>query len=195
MSANLEPLLFEGEHLVRAISDEAHDIGFVGVDVCRVLGIAKHHQTLNRLDPDERGTCIVGTPGGDQEMIVVWEPGLYRLMFTSRKPVAERFKRWLAHEVIPSLRRTGHYGRAVPEPELLPPPHAEQRPFPDWTLEELRTKGQTIDRYRITLGLPAAQWIMPQLGFPVPPPEILQRGRQISIFDHLNGGESFDDAA
>lgn len=180
MPMTLEPFLFEGEHLVRAVSDEVHDIGFVGLDVCRVLGLAKPHQALDRLDQDERGTCSIGTPGGDQTMVVVWEPGLYRLMFGSRKPVAERLKRWLAHEVIPALRRNGHYGKAAAE--VLTPPHAEQRPFPDWTLEELRTKGQTIDRYRITLGLPAAQWIMPQLGFPMPPPELVHRTRQLEIF-------------
>ena len=78
----------------------------------------------------------------------------------------------------------------------LPPPHAEQRPFPDWTLDELRTKGQTVDRYRITLGLPAAQWIMPQLGFPVPPPEVLRRGRQIDLFGGFeDDGPAFGDAA
>lgn len=85
-----------------------------------------------------------------------------------------------------------HGGRRVDEDigEVLPPPHAEQRPFPDWTLEELRTKGQTVDRYRITLGLPAAQWIMPQLGFPLPPPEILRQGRQIDLFSLMGDSDS-----
>lgn len=84
------------------------------------------------------------------------------------------------------------HGRAAEDAvgEVLPPPHAEQRPFPDWTLEELRTKGQTVDRYRITLGLPAAQWIMPQLGFPLPPPEILRQGRQIDLFSLMGEEEA-----
>lgn len=98
-----------GEHLVRVIEREGEP-WFVGKDVCGVLGISKHHQALENLDIDERGTCNVGTPSGNQDMIIVSEPGVYRLIFRSRKPEAERFKRWLAHEVLPEIRRTGRYG-------------------------------------------------------------------------------------
>lgn len=96
------------DHLVRLVEVEG-EIWFVGKDVCAVLGIQKHHQALETLDDDERGTCNVGTPRGEQSMIVVSEPGVYRLVFRSRKPEAERFKRWLAHEVLPQIRRTGAY--------------------------------------------------------------------------------------
>jgi len=47
--------------------------------------------------------------GGPQEMIVISEPGLYSLMLRSRKPEAKAFKRWITHEVIPSIRKTGQY--------------------------------------------------------------------------------------
>lgn len=108
------PFAFE-DHLVRSVvrNDEPW---FVGKDVCYVLAIKDHHQALDRLDGDERGGCTVPTPSGDQEMIIVSEPGVYRLIFTSRKPEAERFKRWLAHEVLPELRRRGAYGAAA-EPD------------------------------------------------------------------------------
>lgn len=106
MSA-IQNFAFE-EHLVRVIERDGAP-WFVGKDVCAVLGIVKHHQALETLDDDERGTCIVGTPMGDQNMITVSEPGVYRLVFRSRKPEAERFKRWLAHEVLPQIRRTGKY--------------------------------------------------------------------------------------
>lgn len=56
---------------------------FVGLDVCRALDISKPHQALDRLDEDERGTCIIGTPGGDQSAIVISEAGVYRLVFAS----------------------------------------------------------------------------------------------------------------
>ncbi|MFN7125294.1 MAG: Bro-N domain-containing protein [Allorhizobium sp.] len=82
---------------------------FAGKDVCAVLGIRDHHQALEKLDEDERGGCVIPTPMGDQNMIVVSEPGVYRLVFTSRKPEAERFKRWLAHDVLPEIRKTGQY--------------------------------------------------------------------------------------
>ena len=52
----------------------------------------------------------MGTLGGSQSVIVVSEPGVYRLVFRSRKPEAERFKRWLAHEVLPQIRKTGRFG-------------------------------------------------------------------------------------
>lgn len=102
------PFAFD-DHLVRAV-DVAGDPWFVGLDVCRVLEVSDHHQALGRLDDDERGTYIVPTPSGDQNMIVISEAGVYRLIFTSRKAAAEAFKRWLAHEVLPALRKNGVYG-------------------------------------------------------------------------------------
>ncbi len=62
------------------------------------------------LDSDEKGTAIVSTPGGNQEMLTVTEPGLYRLLSSkSRKPIAKRFQRWVFHQVLPSIRQTGSY--------------------------------------------------------------------------------------
>lgn len=90
MTQHINPLLFEGEHLIRmvGIDDEPW---FVGSDVCRALGIEKARNALERLDEDERGAHTVGTLGGPQEMIIVSEAGVYRLVFTSRKPVAATF--------------------------------------------------------------------------------------------------------
>jgi prophage antirepressor-like protein len=110
-------LAFE-ENLVRFIEKDGEP-WFVGKDICAVLSIKDHHQALEGLDNDERGGCTVPTPSGDQSMIVVSEPGVYRLVFRSRKPEAERFKRWLAHEVIPAIRKTGQYGNAAPVPPAL----------------------------------------------------------------------------
>lgn len=175
-NAALNPLLFEGEHLVRQIEKD-EEVWFVGLDVCRVLGIKDHHQALERLDEDERGGYSIPTPMGDQTMIVVSEPGVYRLVFTSRKPVAERFKRWLAHEVIPSIRKTGSYATtSAPHPISV-----ESRQFPDWSLEEMRTKRGIVDMHRMLYGIMAAQWIAPQLGFPVPPVELVENGRQMKM--------------
>lgn len=61
------------------------------------------------LDDDEKDTHTVSTPGGNQSMIIVSEAGLYSLILKSRKPEAKQFKRWITHEVIPSIRKTGGY--------------------------------------------------------------------------------------
>lgn len=82
---------------------------FVAVDVCRALEISDTWNALQRLDDDEKGTCSISTPGGKQEVNIVNEPGLYTLVLGSRKPEAKAFKRWITHEVIPSIRRTGGY--------------------------------------------------------------------------------------
>jgi prophage antirepressor-like protein len=103
------PFLYQSDKLVRAIVGSDGEPWFVGIDVCRLLDIKKHHQALNRLKSDERGTCNLGTPGGLQDMIIVSEPGFYRLIFSSHKPEAERIQDWVYHEVLPSIRRTGGY--------------------------------------------------------------------------------------
>ena len=96
---------------------------FIAADLCRVLDIANTSQAVSRLDEDERGICtvytpqvddvrgmnIVHTPSGDQEMLIVNESGLYSLIFTSRKPEAKVFRKWVTQEVLPSIRRTGSY--------------------------------------------------------------------------------------
>ena len=82
---------------------------FVAADVCAALEIADVRQAVERLDDSERGGCTVPTPGGPQEVRAVNESGMYALIFTSRKPEAQRFRRWVTSEVLPSIRRTGRY--------------------------------------------------------------------------------------
>lgn len=82
---------------------------FVAADVCRALEHSNNRMALERLDDDEKGVSSIYTPGGPQETSVVNEPGLYALVLGSRKPEAKAFKRWITHEVIPSIRRHGAY--------------------------------------------------------------------------------------
>ena len=83
---------------------------FVARDVCNILEIKNSRDTFNKcLDEDERGVDIIYTPGGNQEMTIVSEAGLYSLILRSRKPEAKAFKRWVTHEVLPSIRKTGAY--------------------------------------------------------------------------------------
>lgn len=82
---------------------------FVARDVCKVLEITKVDSAIRNLDADEKGAHTVSTPGGNQEMTIVSEAGLYSLILRSRKPEAKSFKRWVTHEVLPSIRKTGVY--------------------------------------------------------------------------------------
>ncbi|MBF1118241.1 MAG: phage antirepressor KilAC domain-containing protein [Solobacterium sp.] len=87
---------------------------FVAKDVCDCLAISKHRDAISRLDADERGSLKVDTLGGKQEMATVNEYGLYSLVMSSRKPEAKDFKRWVTHEVLPSIRKYGSYNMNIP---------------------------------------------------------------------------------
>lgn len=78
-------------------------------DVCGILGISKYRDTASRLDEDERGSVRVDTPGGEQEMTVVNESGLYNVILRSDKPEAKPFRKWVTSEVLPSIRKHGAY--------------------------------------------------------------------------------------
>lgn len=78
-------------------------------DVCGILGISKYRDTASRLDEDERGSVRVDTPGGEQEMTVVNESGLYNAILRSDKPEAKPFRKWVTSEVLPSIRKHGAY--------------------------------------------------------------------------------------
>ncbi len=93
---------------IRTITQDG-EICFVAADVCVVLEHSDPSKAVARLDDDEKGATIVRTLGGDQTMIVVTESGLYNLVFTSRKPEAKAFRRWVTGTVLPTLRRTGRF--------------------------------------------------------------------------------------
>ena len=95
---------------VRIIGRDGGELRFVARDLCACLGIGNTGDVIAALDDDEKGIDSIDTPGGRQEMSTVSEPGLYSLILRSRKPEAKRFKRWITHEVLPSIRRTGGYG-------------------------------------------------------------------------------------
>lgn len=85
---------------------------FVAADVCRALEITNVGNALARLDDDEKSSIRstdVTSNGGNPNVSIVNEPGLYTLVLGSRKPEAKTFKRWITHEVIPSIRKTGSY--------------------------------------------------------------------------------------
>lgn len=90
---------------------------WVLADVCRVLDIERADSAARRLDHDEKGTHLVSTPGGNQNMTIINESGLYKVILRSDKPEAKAFTRWVTHEVLPAIRKTGNYGVTITEKE------------------------------------------------------------------------------
>lgn len=121
---------------------------FVGKDVCACLGISKYRDVLPTLDTDERGSTNVDTLGGKQEMTLVNECGLYHLIFRSRKPQAQRFRRWVTHEVLPSIRKTGQYQTT------------------QVNLEDMGEKLRLVQEARRVYGKKPAQSLWESLGLP-----------------------------
>ena len=110
-----ELTVFESEQFgsVRTVTRDGEP-WFVAADVCKALEIHNAADAIKRLDDDERMTIDSteghsGQRGGAQSMNIINEPGLYSLVLGSRKPEARAFKRWITHDVIPSIRKTGKY--------------------------------------------------------------------------------------
>lgn len=82
---------------------------FVAADVARALGYRDAYNLARRLDEDEKGTHSVSTLGGQQDMSVISESGLYSAILTSQVEGAKEFKRWVTAEVLPAIRKTGTY--------------------------------------------------------------------------------------
>ena len=93
---------------------------FVAKDVCGCLGLDTSNLS-KLLDEDEKGTYSIRTLGGPQEMSCVSEPGLYSLVLRSRKPEAKAFKRWVTHDILPAIRKSGGYMATKPDdtPETI----------------------------------------------------------------------------
>lgn len=126
MNTEIQRFDFKGAAL-RTLTDENGEPWFVAKDVCDVLELSNVSQTLaRRLDDDEKSSITLndGTPGNPNRAIVS-ESGLYVLVLASRKPEAHEFKRWVTHEVLPSIRKHGAYmtqqtlDKALTSPDFL----------------------------------------------------------------------------
>ena len=90
------------------------EIWFVAADVCKVLDIKNVSQALEDFETNEKADISIGYTSSNgvvqnRNVLIINEPGLYRLIFKSRKPDAKKFQHWIYHEVIPSIRKTGSY--------------------------------------------------------------------------------------
>lgn len=94
---------------------------FVSKDVCDCLELSNSRKAIARLDNDEKADVTLSDGSQNRNYSIVNEYGLYALVLSSRKPEAKQFKRWITHEVLPQIRKTGGYGQMVPQslPEAL----------------------------------------------------------------------------
>jgi prophage antirepressor-like protein len=97
---------------------------WIASDVTAILEFRMASDATRSLDEDEKGYADVRTPGGMQNVVIVNESGVYTLIFRSKAEKARDFRRWVTHEVLPAIRRTGRYehpgsdGR-IPYPEQI----------------------------------------------------------------------------
>lgn len=119
-ASNVIPFQFEAREVRTLLIDDQP--WFVAADVAAALCYRDAFNMCRNLDDDEKGTQIVSTPkratkgvsttdtlGGEQEMLIINESGLYSAILRSRKPEAKRFKKWVTAEVLPAIRKHGSY--------------------------------------------------------------------------------------
>jgi anti-repressor protein len=125
MNTEIQAFNFNGATL-RTLTDTAGDPWFVLKDCMNILGISNPTETVKMFDDDEFSTTeVIDSIGRRQQTYIISEAGLYGLVFKSRKPEAHEFKRWITHEVLPSIRKHGAYmtqqtiDKALTNPDFL----------------------------------------------------------------------------
>lgn len=109
MNGNIQTLEYHPTIEIRTVLQDG-EVWWVLLDVCRALGLGSPHKVAARLDEDERNLIpVIDGVGRRQETAVINESGLYSVILRSDKPEAKAFKRWVTHEVLPSIRKTGAY--------------------------------------------------------------------------------------
>lgn len=116
MESTVRPAVFESEFGPVRVIEVNGEPYFVASDVASILGYSATSAALRILDDEDKGMHILHTPGGPQQFRTINEGALYELVVRSNRPAARQFRRWVAHEVLPQIRKTGSYSAtpAVP---------------------------------------------------------------------------------
>ena len=123
---------------------------FVAADVCRALEISNNRMATDRLDDDEKADVSLTDGSQTRHMTAVTESGLYSLVLGSRKPEAKAFKRWITHDVIPSIRKTGGYVSNEQQfvNTYLPFADANTKALFGQTLAQLRAANEQLEQQK-----------------------------------------------
>jgi prophage antirepressor-like protein len=141
--SSLTPFCFESSP-IRVLSVDGLP-WFVAKDVAEALEYGRFDSNLLLHVPEEwKGTNPIRTPGGEQELWCLSEPGLYFFVNRSDKPKALPFQKWVAGEVLPAIRQTGGY-RAQPQPETITLTKDEYLAIQEERIELLKIKIDWLD--------------------------------------------------
>jgi len=126
---------YEGTE-IRTFNDVGNMTWFAGVDICVILGYSKPLIAIKKLDADERELgYLTDTSGQKRKTWSINEPGLYSLILSSTKSEAKAFKRWVTHEVLPTIRKAGNYS-------------SEEQAEKDLNLQRLHSKMSDLEDKR-----------------------------------------------
>lgn len=142
MNAEIQTFPFKNAS-VRTLTDEDGEPWFVAKDVCDILGLSNPSVAVASLDEDEAAQIdpkqYLGSGNrSNQAVNIVSEPGLYGLVLKSRKPEAHEFKRWIKHEVLPTIRKHGIYATETTIDQILTDPDFGIRLLTDLKKERTR---------------------------------------------------------
>ena len=135
---------------IRTVLSPSNEPMFCLADVCRVLEIKNSRDIKKRVDERGVDNIYTLTNGGTQQMTFINEPNLYRCIFQSRKPEAEKFQDWIFNEVLPELRKTGGYmvsREEESEEDLM----ARALQVANRTMERLKTRNQILESQKQVL--------------------------------------------
>ena len=122
---------------------------FVASDIAKALGYRMASDMTRRLDDDEKGTRSMRTPSGEQDMTIITESGLYNAILGSKVPDAKRFKRWVTHEVLPTIRKHGMYATPQSIERMLADPDTMIATLKALKAERMRADALMEDNARL----------------------------------------------
>ncbi|MDU6056226.1 MAG: Bro-N domain-containing protein [Acinetobacter junii] len=116
--SNISVFNFESASSIRIVMIDDNP-WFVAKDICDALGLSNHRDAISKLDKDEKGVALTDTLGGQQELSIINESGMYALVMRSRDAMKEgtpqhKFRKWVTSEVLPAIRKTGKYEAPKP---------------------------------------------------------------------------------